>query len=607
MQSWHDSDIKDPQTRAERLFATVNDIAADQSARYVDYQLFGSLYKDRTVSGFDPQTWRPRTTSDLLSKLLTYNVSRACTDTITNKISVHQPMAKFLTSDGDEEAQEKARKLEQFAFGVATNEKLPLKARLTLRDACIYGMGLIKGRAVAGGVELVKVHPSRIVVDDRMCLDGNPQSLYQREYVTRDQLKAWYPDKVDAIDKASREQGALDVIEVIEGWKLPQGKTPGRHVVAVQGEALVDEEWSDAEFPFAVIRWSHDLVGWFSTGLIEEVAGIQEEINELLQMVQRNMNTLCEPYVLKHESSNVNSDHLLVNEGGREIVWSGGVPPQVVTPPAINPQVFQQIETLYNRAFEIAGVSQLSATSRKPGGLDSGLALMTYLDVETQRFSMLARAWEEFHADVYRLIIRTGRKVKGWAVRARSKDFIQSIAFKDIKLADDMFEIQVYPASSLPQQPAGRLERVIKMTEAGMLPPQEARQLLNFPDLDKWNRLNSAGHDLLERIFETMLKDNRYIPPLEFGQDLQLGIRLASQFWARGQIEGKDQAVLDHLERWMQEAGELLAPPQTPPPPAPMPGPPPAEMPPPDNIPPEPPITDSDPAALPETPPMAQV
>jgi hypothetical protein len=41
----------------------------------------------------------------------------------------------------------------------------------------------------------------------------------------------------------------------------------------------------------------------------------------------------------------------------------------------MHPEVYSHMERLFGKAYEIAGISELSATGKKPPGLESGAAL----------------------------------------------------------------------------------------------------------------------------------------------------------------------------------------------------------------------------------------
>jgi hypothetical protein len=63
-----------------------------------------------------------------------------------------------------------------------------------------------------------------------------------------------------------------------------------------------------------------------------------------------------------------------------------GDPIHTATPPFISDQFIAERAYLIETAYQIAGVSELSAQSEKPGGLDSGKALETMENIESNRF-----------------------------------------------------------------------------------------------------------------------------------------------------------------------------------------------------------------------------
>jgi hypothetical protein len=63
-------------------------------------------------------------------------------------------------------------------------------------------------------------------------------------------------------------------------------------------------------------------------------------------------------------------------------------------------EVYQQLERLVNFAYQQAGISQLAAGSKKPEGLNSGVALREFDDNQTDRFASLSRAYDTFFVDL---------------------------------------------------------------------------------------------------------------------------------------------------------------------------------------------------------------
>jgi hypothetical protein len=50
------------------------------------------------------------------------------------------------------------------------------------------------------------------------------------------------------------------------------------------------------------MRWSEALVGFFGVGLVEELLGIQREINKLLQQIQRGHHLIAGHYLVENGS-----------------------------------------------------------------------------------------------------------------------------------------------------------------------------------------------------------------------------------------------------------------------------------------------------------------
>jgi len=585
------------------LKRTVDKIKEDQSWRYRAYERYAGAYLDQgTVPGFEPGEWRSGHLSarEGDDREATYNVTRACTDTITAKLTLHQPSPDLLTTNSPERLQEKARDFEQFLIGACEQQQTFRKKRLQQRDATLYGLGFLKVYPSMGEVRVELTHPSRIVVDDQAALFGEPESVYQIEHYSRTRLLAEFGDglqtkalgmmrqKIEASggpeSKVAQTGSRLDrdLVTVYEGWHMPMGSEKGRHVICTSHVTVFDEEWKDPTAPFSVMRWNNDLIGWHGLGLGHELRGIQAEINKTILKIGANMDIMAVTFGLVPLGSKIQDRDMLTNEWFKFIDYAGEKP-SIETPPAVHPQVFQYLEQLYQRAFELTGISQLSAGSQLPKGMDkaSGLAIMTFLDSETQRFSPQGRTWEESHVDMWKLMIRAGRRVGNWSVRAPGSDFIRRLKFSDVSLKDNQFQLMVKPSSSLATSTAGRVEQVIRMHERELIDKDEGRELLDMPDLDKANRLKNAPRDAFQKIFEDILKDGEVMEPMP-RMGLDVGLRIAHGYLCRAVIEEVEPERIGMLHDWMDSADLLLNPPVQPPPPpapgpeaggAPMPGP----------------------------------
>ncbi len=570
---WFDDPAEDV---ADSARGAVMSIKQQQEARQADLRRFAAIYRDRATVGFNPGEWMPTFDDVAFIDRVSMNVVKCCIDTAVARLAMHKPMPRFVTAGGYHEKQEKARLMEKLSCAVMRRHDIYRLAADAMRDAAVYGIGFLSVRSDGERMDIRRLHPSRVFVDDQACLDGPPTVLFTVSHIAADALAAQFPNEAEAVGAAravfhepSTARGQL-MVEYVEAWHLSQGDKPGRHIAFVDSPfqtklggrgLLIDEEW-DGPFPLAVVRWQPDLMGFWGVGVTEMLQGIQFEIHETARKIQLNHQLLSIPYLLTPIDADIPDEVFGSNEEGRIIKYSGTQAPTVVTPPAVNPQSYEHLDRLWAKAFEIVGISQLSATQQKPAGLNSGIALRTYLDVESQRFSQIQRQWEDLFVQIAKLIVDAAARIPGFKAALADGGKLETITMEDARMAEGEYEVQVWPASSLPMSPAGRLDRVVELAQAGMVGPEEARELLDFPDLEKASRLANAAFEDFQSVFEHMLRTGEYIEPLPWmePQTLQTGLRMCSSYWHRARVDGADQERTDLLVRWMSEAADMLNP-----------------------------------------------
>jgi hypothetical protein len=210
-------------------------------------------------------------------------------------------------------------------------------------------------------------------------------------------------------------------------------------------------------------------------------------------------------------------------------------------------------------AYAMAGISQLSANSQKPEGLNSGKALREFNDIESDRFMTFGQSYERLFVNVGKKCVQAmqDRKGKSYKVKSASR-FLEEIDWRDIGVADDEYVLQVFPVSSLPQTPEGRLQTIQEYAQAGWISPPMARRLMDFPDLSQVESLQNAQEDhwyrLLDRIVDE--DDAKFEAPEAF-DDLQLGRRICLEYYARYRDCELEESKLDLIRRMMEQMDGL--------------------------------------------------
>lgn len=490
---------------------------------------------------------------------ITLNVCKSCIDTVVNKLGKNKVIPKFLTTGGALKQRTKAEQANQFVFGLLNQSNAHQVHRLALRDAAIFGTGFTKAVIREKRVVLERIFPDEIFVDPADAYYGEPITIYQRKFVSKVVLKSQFPVHAAAITELSTMEypfanGVTDTVMILEAWRMSKGGIKGRHIIAADGINLFDEPWKSDKCPIRMLHYCRPVLSFWGTGICEELIGIQVEINRLLMHIQECMRLLQQPRIFVEMGSKANPAHW-VNDIGTFIPYSGNKPPQIYTAQTVHPEIFSQLENLYRKAFEIVGVSQLSAQSKKPSGLDSGRALREFSDIESERMVILGQDFEDFVVDSTMSMLEI--LPNNYTVQAYDKSSgVKEIKWSDLEMKRDDYVLKTFPVSALPQHPAARLEFVSEMSKSGVIDVEDSMELMNFPDIESKMRRQLAPNRLIERAIESALNDGEYVSPEPY-MNLDKAIAMAQQFFSWSILEEYPEDRIDMVRRFIDECSEL--------------------------------------------------
>lgn len=578
--------VKDAAKRADAVCAMVDYLRElpEEKERQRQALHHARLYSNRFFQGLSV-FGHARMPRSKRAQRLTANVCKAVVDTAQAKIAKNRPKATLLTNAGRWEQQQRAKKLDRFVEGAFQDLELYELGPKTFRTAGIFGDGLLKFYAERGEICVDRVLPSFVLVDPLEGIYGKPRCMYQVHYVDRHVLLDLYGGSgrtkvAEAIRKADPEKdpaiggdmrGLAEPVRVIEAWHLPSGPdaSDGYHVVAIPGAELRGREWTREDFPFVRYTWSDRELGFWGAGLVEEVELTQLSINRTLKRIEECIRLMAVPRILVDHTAKI-INKAITNEVGAVLKYQGGAggnPPAFMTPPSVPPELFAHLEWLIRQAFEMTGVSQLSATSRKPAGLDSGRALLAYNDIETERFSIAARRYEQFYMDCAAQILELAEDIDrdasgGYSVVNRSRTRAQRIRWKDVRMDRESFTLQVHPTSALPRDVAGRTATVQQWIAAGFVSQRVGQKLLDFPDLDAHSSIDHAPEEIVEMVADRFLDpgldpDEAYLPPEPF-DNLEYALPWMVAAYHRARLDEAPEERLELFRQWFDDANALL-------------------------------------------------
>jgi hypothetical protein len=350
-----------------------------------------------------------------------------------------------------------------------------------------------------------------------------------------------------------------EMVRLDEAYHLASGPNEGdgSFVQCVQGVLIAKKPWKWDFAPYAVARWSESPLGFWGMGLAEELVGIQIEINRLVRKIQTSFQLLANPYVLADRASNIARSSITDIPGS--VILYNGREPRVYAPSTVSPEVFSHLDRLYQRGYELAGISQLSAQSQKPVGFESGRAILVFEDIESDRFSTVYRQWEQMHMRVVELGLWAADQEKRYWVPARKALSIEKMKYSDVGIDREDVMTQIMPTSILGDTPSGQIDELERLQQKGIIggPEDLADQILD-PDVKAVLNRKAAPKRLIERMVQSMLEGGEYQPPEPF-MDLQLAMMTAQAMYLEALEEGDHgESELRNVRKFMNAISSIV-------------------------------------------------
>lgn len=568
---WWSKDAKGK--RHERLFNAMKACEADDDFRRKCILDRIRMYGNRAYAGLsvgDYSRLRRRGRSRL-------NIVQDVCDTAINHLITERPKPLPIPIMGSNHTiRRKARLLDRFLQGQFRVSRVRPKMIQLLADAIIVGDGLVKVGEDGRQITVERAFSGDLSVPALEARGGEPRTLYQTHYVDREVLKQIYardedgkPDSrleelIDGLDRASGDgwwashEGRLaDRVKVVEGWRLPSvtGGDDGKHIVAVAAGELRLRPWKHDYFPFVRLGYTRPYFGYWHDSMVDVVEGQQVEINRCVakEAMGNDISGHAIIWVPKGQENKFNWRKM--SNRPLSAVPYMGERPHVDMIEAVSPRVEASIERYKREARELAGVFQLGG-DEIPAGLETGEAVKTFARMGSRRFRRFSEGFQAAHIDLAEQMIDRGRDLfernGEFAVpAARDRHSMARVPWKDIDMEADQYVLTVFPTSSLPDDPAGRIAAVETLVRIGAVPPNLASALLDFPDLEGMLfAKDRAAFEHTSRHIEIMLDEGRRMQPIPYG-DLELTMHLASAHLLIAEVnetpEDRTQLVRDYL------------------------------------------------------------
>lgn len=507
---------------------------------------------------------------------ISFNAVRVVGDTLLSKLVQAETKVTFLTDGGDWAERKKAELLDRFVFGEFYRLSIYELSTTSRHDSIRQGNGYIFFSHENGQVTAERVHPLEVYVDMNETFAGPPRQLFREKFLTKEvALALWGTDdeKREMINSAKIVGDTQyhyftahvgEMIRVVEAWHLPSGPdaNDGLHMIVLDSGTLFKEEWKRDCFPCAVFRLYPRSRGFYAQGLVERQLELQLTLNKLIRRKHACIHLLSAPYFLIEAGSRVVKQHFNTDIGN--FIEYLGVKPELVINKAVSTDLDAAIPQILSWMFQDAGINELEAAGVKPEGLDSAPAIERFSDTSGIRHTPVLKENERFFMQCAERILEEVRDVARknggkYETFGHFKDHAEVLNWADLDLEKEAYVMKMANMNTLPQTPSGRVNEVIRLSNAGVLTPVQAVRALESPDITAiTGDITAPEEDIEWTIYQmTKPKGARYMPPEPF-QDLEEGLIKIGHAYLKERDAGAPEPILRNLRRWMADADRAI-------------------------------------------------
>ena len=432
------------------------------------------------------------------------NVIKSCIDTLTSKIAQSKVRPFFNCINGTFKDINVCKNAQQYFDQYFDIEEVNKKVSMAFRDACIFDHGVIyvdsETKSITKALPWqVFVRPAELTYNNitraYYCQNDYPVSMLPEKYrnkvlkVNPDQNYVTYGIYYDTVDQCKAVYiSELDFVDI--------------------------EKYEGNRVPFIFLWYNNPIHGGSSVSVVDMLYGIQTEVNTLMSKVKDASQLSPALTFFLPDDATIKSTQLN-NRIGNVITYKAtsdmtSSPVTVATPSFIDSQYIELINNLKETAYEMVGISQLSAQSKKPTGLDSGVALQTMEDVESERFEEQLNQVIRCYVEIAKTCLRVFPKDETILPDTPNR---VDIKWRDIVDEEKKMQIQFSAADSLSKDPSTKLQQLQQLAQVGVIPQERIAQFMELPDLEGGYSLsNNAINAVLSVIRDCIESDNYEVP-----------------------------------------------------------------------------------------------
>ena len=428
------------------------------------------------------------------------NIIKSCVDSVVNSIVTAKPRPFINTIKGSFKTIEIARQLQIFYDYYFGEQDLYNKNVIALRDACLFDRGYVYIDEIT--LEASNISPWNVYTDP------NEKEKKQVYIIFNNTTIESLPEYVEK----ELTKSELNLNHITYGVYY----NSKYHTKALTVNGSVRKIYNNEADtgPIKYITYTPTIIGDHCLSIADMLLGLQKEINIISKTIALAAKKNPAQTILLQNASNIAVGELN-NEIGNVIQFNSenngsGNPVNVLTPSFISEQYEAIRDKDIQRAYELVGKSQTSASGRKEVGIESGVAIATLADLQSERFQVLLGSFIDLFTQEAKLVAEIGMKNATIITPSR---YELKLTWDEVREDYSKMRIEFSSADALSKDPSEKLKQLQSLAQAGIIPATQIPSLLEIPDINRGFSAVNNGYNCAMSIIDACIYDDKYDLP----------------------------------------------------------------------------------------------
>jgi hypothetical protein len=471
------------------------------------------------------------------------SVTKSVIDTLVSKLSQIKVRPVFTPIDASFKTTKVVRDVQRFFDNYFEIQEVKKKMRRVTLSSAIFGRAFLWVNHWTKSIELLRPwEVGTIGAEFNDGIKSVSKLLVQIDYCPKTRIRKLVPQLKD--HQFGDIKADLGIFFDVEHQTI---------TVYLNRQQVLQEKMQDwKSVPFVCYDFYDPITGNRSFGVVDQLRSIQKEINflndDFHNVIHRSqMVTVITDSAGPVRKKDIAGESIAVYEvpGGQQAFSTqyGRMP---------DSSYIEWLEKLENRAYERVGISQLSAMAHKPTGLNSGVAIQTMEDIESDRFQQqvdyLVDLWTDLAICMIDHLPENAELLND-----------EKTTWKDVLTTRQNYNLQFTGADLLSRDPSTKVQQIVMLAQQGFIPLSKVSSLMELPDLETAFSFSYNVYDAVDKkIEEAIYEENYEIPDfISFETLAQEIVQLQNKLYSSDKEE--DLITLDRLNKLDAALLEIMA------------------------------------------------